>query len=128
MTKKLLALVLLVPTLGLNAQEAGEPLTFEVASIKVRTVPGGSGPPSAPDRYSRSNVSFRNLVQDAFGLSPFQVVGGPIGLSLSGSMSARTPSIVSRSMRLICTCIDRFGLRTHRNTRTADPRAACRSQ
>jgi hypothetical protein len=90
-----------------HAQVRGEapPLQFEVASIKPN--PSGDfrkalGPP--PGGFSATNVTLRELIPMAFGipasLSGISVLGGPSGLTASGSTSTRElASSVCRPIR-----------------------------
>jgi uncharacterized protein (TIGR03435 family) len=51
---------------------------FEVISIKPRTADTPSGNiPNAPDRFVRPNVSVSQLMEYAFEVRAFQIVGGP---------------------------------------------------
>jgi uncharacterized protein (TIGR03435 family) len=53
------------------------PLMFEVASIKERTASAGGGYAQSPDRFIRINSSLRDLMEYAYDLQRFQIVGGP---------------------------------------------------
>jgi uncharacterized protein (TIGR03435 family) len=119
--RSLLVIALLMPGLGVFAQNAGNAPTFEVVSIKVRTTPGG-GPKSSPDRYNRFNVSLRNLIEDGYGLQRFEIVGGPewVTGSVRFDVMATAASVPSREeMRLMVQHMlaERFALRTHREKR-----------
>jgi hypothetical protein len=63
-------------SLGQAAAEQSSP-SFEVVSIKVQTAGGGAGVPASPDRFIATNSSLRDLVEYAYGLQRFQVIGGP---------------------------------------------------
>ena len=122
MKQALLAIALLIPALGANAQNVGDAQTFEVVSIKVRTEAGGGPNTSSPDRYNRMNVSLRGLVQDAYGLQPYEVAGGPewVTGSVRFDVMAKASSVPSREqMRLMVQHMlrERFALRTHKETR-----------
>jgi uncharacterized protein (TIGR03435 family) len=117
----LLLIALLIPALVVNAQNAGNVPAFEVVSIKVRTERGG-GPQSSPDRYNRFNVSLRGIIQDAYGLQPFEIVGGPewVTGSVRFDVMAKASSVPSRvDMRLMVQQMlrERFALRTHMEKR-----------
>ena len=67
--------------------------TFEVASVKptssgpgpvrIETLPGG--------RFVATNVTLRALIQNAYRLQPFQVIGGPAWLSSDRFDTSRKP-------------------------------------
>lgn len=122
MRRALLAIALLVPALGVNAQNAGDAPAFEVVSIKVRTEAGGGSIRSSPDRYNRFNTSLRDLVQDAYGLQRYEIAGGPEWAtgSVRFDVMAKAPSVPSREqMRVMIQQMlrERFALRTHKETR-----------
>ncbi len=117
----LLLIALLIPALVANAQNAGNAPAFEVVSIKVRTERGG-GPPASPDRYNRFNTSLRGIIQDAYGLLPFEIVGGPewVTGSVRFDVMAKASSVPSREeMRLMVQQMlrERFALRAHMEKR-----------
>ena len=112
---------LLTAVLAVHAQTPGNTPTFEVVSVKVRTEPGG-GPKPSPDRYNRFNTSLRGIVQDAYGLQPFEIVGGPewAAGSVRFDVMAKASTVPSREeMRLMVQQMlrDRFALRVHKETR-----------
>jgi uncharacterized protein (TIGR03435 family) len=118
----LLAVALVVPALGVHAQGAGDAQTFEVVSVKVRTEAGGGPNTSSPDRYNRLNTSLRGLVQDAYGLQPYEVAGGPEWATgaVRFDVMAKASSVPTRDqMRLMVQHMlrERFALRTHKETR-----------
>jgi uncharacterized protein (TIGR03435 family) len=122
MRHALLAIALLIPALGVRAQDAGNAPAFEVVSIKVRTEAGGGFIPSSPDRYNRFNTSLRDLVQDAYGLQRYAIAGGPewTAGSVRFDVMAKAAAVPSREqMRLMVQQMlrERFALRTHRETR-----------
>lgn len=117
----LLTVAFLMPVLTLEAQDVGNVLRFEVASIKERTVAGG-GPQSSPDRYTRSNVSLRDLIEDAYHLQRYEIVGGPewITGSVRFDVNAKASFVPSaEQMRLMVQQLlaERFALRAHKERR-----------
>jgi uncharacterized protein (TIGR03435 family) len=118
----LLLVALVIPALGVNAQDAGNAPTFEVVSVKVRTEAGGGPNTSSPDRYNRMNASLRGLVQDAYGLQSYEIAGGPewVTGAVRFDVMAKASTVPSRDqMRLMVQHMlrDRFALRTHKETR-----------
>ena len=112
-----LAVALLLPIVGL----AQDVLSFEVASIKVRTE-YGSPLPSSPDRYNRTNVSLRDLVIEAYGVQRYQVLGGPewaagtvrFDVIAKAAFVPSRPQMLQMVQRLLN---ERFSLRAHKETR-----------
>jgi uncharacterized protein (TIGR03435 family) len=122
MRHALVAIALLIPALGVRAQNAGDVPAFEVVSVKVRTEAGGASIPSSPDRYNRPNTSLRGLIQDAYGLQSFEIAGGPdwAAGNIRFDVMAKASAVPSREqMRLMIQQMlrDRFALRTHKETR-----------
>lgn len=121
MRRALLALALLLPGVAVGAQNVRSLPAFDVASIKIRTTPG-DGPAQSPDRYTRTNVSLRDLIGDAYRLQRFEIVGGPdwgTG-SVRFDVSAKASSIPSpEQMRLMVRRLlaERFAVRVHKETR-----------
>jgi uncharacterized protein (TIGR03435 family) len=118
----LLLVALLIPALGVNAQDAGTGPTFEVVSVKVRTERGGGPNTSSPDRYNRFNISLRGLMQDAYGLQSYQIAGGPewVAGAVRFDVMAKASSVPTREqMRLMVQHMlrERFALRTHKESR-----------
>ena len=72
MKRGVLCIALLMAAPAVRAQDD---LTFEVASIKVRTQ-GGAPLPSSPDRYNRTAASLADLIGNAYRVQRYQVVGG----------------------------------------------------
>jgi uncharacterized protein (TIGR03435 family) len=117
----LLIIALLVPVLEVRAQDAPNALTFEVASVKVRTT-AGAGSPSGPDRYAQTNASLRDLVADAYHVQRYEVVGGPTWFtgSVRFDVVAKASFVPSpEQMRLMLQRLlaERFMLRVHREMR-----------
>ena len=75
----LLAIALLVPVLGLNAQDTGNPPAFEVASIKPnKSGESGGGISRLPGgRFNANNYLVSRLIALAYRVEDFQMDGGP---------------------------------------------------
>jgi uncharacterized protein (TIGR03435 family) len=115
------AILLVLAAYGALAQSAPAP-RFEVASIKldteapprhsVRTLPGG---------LHTENATLRMLMQNAYGLQAFQIVGGPGWIESEGyNIEAKSAANVSRSqvfLMLQSLLEDRFRLKVHRETK-----------
>jgi uncharacterized protein (TIGR03435 family) len=122
-TGTVLALVLLVNA-GLPAQEQtpGDLPAFEVISIKPRTgdTPAG-GIPNSPDRFVRPNVTSAQLIEYAYEVRGFQIIGGPGWLqSERFAVSAKAETAPSAAqMRLMVRRLlaERFGLAVRSETR-----------
>lgn len=122
--------ILLSVAAGLYCQES--PATFDVASVKpssglgglTRYLPGGG--------IQFTGVTLRVLVEIAYGVRPFQVVGGPGWIDTDGfdidarppidSANPADPAALSKEQRKVgerlrSLLADRFGLTIHRDTR-----------
>jgi uncharacterized protein (TIGR03435 family) len=62
---------------GVRAQVVTVPLEFEVTSVKPRVGMLTIGGSSAGTRFHRPDINLRQLIQFAYDLPPFRVVGGP---------------------------------------------------
>jgi uncharacterized protein (TIGR03435 family) len=111
------------------AQEAqpgpSEPATFDAATIKpnasgemrvsMRFLPGGS--------YEASNVTLRSMIQQAYGMAEFQVLGGPDWLATERyDILAKSPEGATQAgflPRLQALLTERLALQTRRETREA---------
>lgn len=117
------ALVVLVLMASRAEGQAPDQLpSFDVISIRPRTADAPRGSVSnAPDRFGRSNVSVAQLMEYAYDVRDFQIIGGPGWLrSDRFEVSAKAETAVSPAqMRLMVQRLlaDRFGLRVHRETR-----------
>jgi uncharacterized protein (TIGR03435 family) len=113
-------ILLVLTAAGLFAQ-AGDRPKFEVASVKagaeqpfisVRALPGGRLTAAAPAIF---------LIQNAYGLQPFQVSGGPGWLQTDRfEVDARAGDNAGRErlmLMLQALLEDRFQLRSHRETK-----------
>ena len=112
----------LLATVTLHGQTPG-PLAFEVASIK----PNNSGSTrsgssiSSTGRYEGTNLTLHGLIQDAYRVREFQIVGGPDWIKgdrfdVIGKPSETAPSESLRDM-LRTLLADRFKLVVHQEIR-----------
>jgi len=104
---------------------AQAPVTFDVVSVKPAT-PGELGASTIPgsDVFRARNVPTANLIEYAHGVRSYQVIGGPawlrterytvVGRYPAGSQPSRVPQMVESTL------VERFGLKTHRETREGD--------
>ena len=98
--------------------------TFDVASIKANpTATGGSGVNTGRGRLTATNVTLRRLIQSAFDVNDFQIVGGPgwIGtekydIDAKADVSGVTGHVDYGPM-LQALLADRFKLKVHRETK-----------
>ena len=121
MRQALLITALLMAVVSVGAQDAPNARTFEAASIKVRTAPGGALA-SSPDRYTHTNGSLRDLIEEAYHLQRYEIVGGPAWLtgSVRFDVIAKASFIPSpEQMRVMVQHLlaERFMLQVHRETR-----------
>jgi uncharacterized protein (TIGR03435 family) len=115
-----IAASIISPGESARAQEAELP-AFEVASVKPRT--GEPAPPASPSpgRFVYSDATLITLISFAFDVQDFQVIGGPDWIRSSrfdvSAKAAATPS--QNQMRLMVRrlLVDRFGVRSHAETR-----------
>jgi uncharacterized protein (TIGR03435 family) len=120
------ALVVLVLITSRAEGQAPDQLpSFEVISIKPRTGDRQPGAiPNAPDRFVRPNVSVAQLMEYAYEVRDFQILGGPGWVrSDRFEVSAKAETAVPQAqMRLMVQRLlaDRFGVRVHRETREMD--------
>jgi uncharacterized protein (TIGR03435 family) len=103
-------------------QTASQLPAFEVVSIKPRT--GDRVPPPAqapPDRFVRSNTTVVQLVQYAYGMQEFQVIGGPDWVRSNRyevSAKAESATTADRLAQMVKRMLaERFGLQTHTEMR-----------
>ena len=105
-----------------SALAAAQQISFDVASIKVRTVGiSSTAAIASPDRFNRFNTLLRDLVRDAYNLQPFQVVNGPEWMATTRfDVQAKAPFVPSpEQMRAMVRQLlaDRFALKAHMETR-----------
>lgn len=121
--KQLLAMMLLVPVLGLNAQNVSNLPAFEVASVKLnKSGRGPAGPPMQPGgRFTLPNQTLRTLVRNAYGLQDVQISGGPswintdrFDITAKAEGNPPTPQMWLMVRTLLQ---ERFKLRVHTETR-----------
>ena len=112
-------IVILAAAVNVAAQEALP--AFEVASIKPRTGEPAGNSSSSPDRFNNSDATLAALIQYAFDVEDFQVIGGPDWVrSHRFDVSAKAPGERSQDeMRLMVRRLleERFSLMTHDETR-----------
>ena len=126
LTCRVLAAVLVLLMASRAWAQAPDQLpSFEVISIKPRTADRPSGGiPNAPDRFVRPNVSVAQLMEYAYDVRDFQILGGPGWMrSERFEVSAKAETAVPQAqMRLMVQRLlaDRFGVRVHRETREMD--------
>jgi uncharacterized protein (TIGR03435 family) len=121
------ALILCSVTTSFAAPQPPAP-AFEVASIK----PAQGGSSSAlldpqPSGYSAFNVSLSSLIRLAYGLNPYQVVGGPdwvyrdpftVTAKYPIGWALDRPGGKAEALRMLQTLLaDRFNLRVRKDTR-----------
>ncbi len=112
-----------------SAQDAvpgpSEPAAFDAATIKpntsgagfvsMRFLPGGA--------YQATNVTLRSMIQQAYRMAEFQVIGGPDWLQAERyDILAKSPDGATQAgfmNRLQALLNERLALRTHRETREA---------
>ena len=122
--------ILLCMVPGMYCQES--PATFEVASIKPSAGLGGLTRYLPNGGIQFTGVPLKVLVEIAYGVRPFQVIGGPGWLDTDGyeidarppidSANPADPAILSREQRKVGERLrsllgDRFRLTMHQETR-----------
>jgi uncharacterized protein (TIGR03435 family) len=112
---------------SLHAQNAAQPQSFEVASIKPSAPSGGNTfmvrVEMAPGgRYTASGVTLKLLLQQAYDVKDYQITGGPGWISTERydiNAKADTPDIKRDQIRVLLQSLlaERFQLQIHRETR-----------
>jgi len=116
------------------SQTPAQKPAFEVASVKPTSTPSGPGQIGRPPggRLTATNVPLMFLIQNAYRVRPFQVIGGPAWMATdhwdidakaqegsipqpSGPPDPNVPD--GLSLRLQALLEDRFKLQVHRETR-----------
>lgn len=112
----------------LAVESSAQQPRFDVASIK----PSEGGSSSAlldplPSGYNASNVPLSSLIRLAYGLNPYQVVGGPdwayrdrftVAAKYPAGWSLDRPGGRAEALQMLQTLLaDRFALRVHNDTR-----------
>ena len=120
----------LVALCGVTAASVAAPQqpaapAFEVASVKPTqsNEPGGIIQPYANGRFAAENVTVLNLIQQAYDVFGFQIIGAPAWLERERfDIHAIGPPTapVREDMLLQRLLEDRFGLRLRRETRESD--------
>jgi len=122
-----------------NAAAAAPVFEYEVASIKLYKPGPGEGPGmmrmgimNAPDAFSATGVTVKDLVQNAYGVQNYQVSGGPEWFSNERlEIDAKMDSSVADALKKLSTddrnlmrqkmlqalLADRFKLTIHRETK-----------
>jgi uncharacterized protein (TIGR03435 family) len=97
--------------------------SFEVASVKPRSGARVYATATAPDRFHTPDTTLQQLIQYAFNIHDFQMVGGPTWIrSERFDVMVKAPSptgIAERRLMLKRLLEQRFGLRTHVETRNS---------
>jgi uncharacterized protein (TIGR03435 family) len=115
------------PQAGVSApqsQDAAQTLSFEVASVKPSEGDGRMVriQNSAGGRYSASGVNLRMLIQQAYDIKDYQILGGPAWMSSAPfdiNAKAEDPNVTREQIRLMLQSLlaERFKLKFHRETR-----------
>jgi uncharacterized protein (TIGR03435 family) len=118
------ALVLAAPLLSQSTPKPGEPLVFEVASVKP-SAPGGRGgivrPLPGNQTYIANNVSLRLLMTVAYTVTDRQIAGGPPWVAdetFDMTAKATSPRTTDELHRMLQNLLEeRFQLKLRRETR-----------
>jgi uncharacterized protein (TIGR03435 family) len=113
--------------MGTLAPLSSQPAAFEVASVKEHIAPGdGSFVGRRPGgRFAAENASLREIIEYAYELQAFQLVGSlapadgarwDITATLGATAAQAGPEAIVPAVRALLA--DRFALATHRETRT----------
>ena len=117
----LCAVALSAAALTLARAQTTDPPAFEVASIKPRVGEPSLRTASSPDSFTHPDATLLDLIAYAHDLQDFQVLDGPGWIRTSRyEVSAKARAVPSEAnMRLMVRRLlgDRFGLRTHGETR-----------
>ena len=118
-------LVLALVASRAEGQTSSELPAFEVISIKPRIPDAPPGNiPNSPDRFVRPNVTVSGLIEYAYEVRDFQVIGGPGWLRTDRyEVSAKADTAVPQAqMRLMVRRLlaERFGLVVKHETREMD--------
>src|SRR5262245_48997043 len=117
----LASFALLLAASRAQAQGPADLPAFEVVSIKPRNADRPAGVPSSPDRFVRPNVTVAQLIEYAYEVRDFQIIGGPGWVrsdrfDVSAKAETAVPQAEQRLMvrRLLA---ERFGLQVHTEKR-----------
>jgi uncharacterized protein (TIGR03435 family) len=122
MTKFSLSLALAALTLAQPA-ESQKTTEFEVATVKPTATQDGSLSVNFPPggRFTARNLTLKQLLQNAWSMQDYQIVGGPGWTTSAGfDIDAKAGGDLSREqvLRMLQTLLaDRFHLASHRETR-----------
>jgi uncharacterized protein (TIGR03435 family) len=107
-----------------QSQGAAQVMSFEVASVKPSEGDGRSVMirSSQGGRYSASGVNLRMLIQQAYGVKDYQIIGGPAWMSSAPfdiNAKAEDPNVTREQIGLMLQSLlaERFKLKFHRETR-----------
>jgi uncharacterized protein (TIGR03435 family) len=120
---RLVPIFAVVSSITLAAQvPAPETLRFEVASVKrAASEPPLPGGPTSPDRFYRTNITLRNLINYAYDLRLFRILGGPEWTGSDrwdvSAKAERAPSLAEMRTMVQRLLAERFGLKAHLETR-----------
>jgi uncharacterized protein (TIGR03435 family) len=118
----LAAALLAAATYGVFAQDAPRP-EFQVVSIKLNTTNPGNRMqrPLPGGRWSSRNASLQMIILTAYGIQPYQLIGGPNWMESDGfDIEAKADGEASTAQMLLMLqslLADRFKLAVHRETR-----------
>jgi uncharacterized protein (TIGR03435 family) len=115
-----LALTLALAAIVPPARSQTARLTFEVATIKPNIVGGGGSEQGTADQTVITNRSLKNLIERAYNVQPYQVIGPDWMDSLHFDVTAKYPPNTSPTdFRLMLRALleDRFKFSAHNETR-----------
>jgi uncharacterized protein (TIGR03435 family) len=109
-----------VVVLVISATTFAQTPSIEVATVKLNQSADAIGNRFDPDRMTWTGVPLGVLIQEAYGVQPYQVSGGPIWLgSDRWDINAKTdgPTSFTQKLQLLQSLLaDRFQLRFHSET------------
>jgi uncharacterized protein (TIGR03435 family) len=124
---KYAAAVMTMAVAAIGVTEAQSPLSFDVASVKEHTSVSDSAAfgimPATPGRMRITNTPLRFILHYAFQIRDHQLIGAPDWIeSVAFDITATYPAEPTRTEEdrramLRTLLADRFGLKTHRETR-----------
>lgn len=120
--------------LGLAAVCLANTQSFEVASVKVadpagggrgagKAGRGGGAGTADPTRFTRRNATLAGLIQTAYSVQPYQVIGPPWLASEHYDIVAKVPEGTTRDEQWVMLrnlLATRFALKVHRENREMD--------
>src|SRR6185312_677925 len=123
-----------IVTLGLAAVLLINAQSFEVASVKVadpsgrgkgisKSARGGGAGTANPTLFTRRNATLASLIQTAYTLQPYQIIGPAWLTSEHYDIFARVPEGTTRDQQwamLQNLLAERFALKVHRENREMD--------